>query len=268
MRRRFWIQHTNKKNRIVKDFTDRFERALKADTLPFLSAYQSGGQQAASRYINSLLISAPIQRVMSQMYKEIGSRYAKEAYGSLQVQKAFGTLAEWFDAIMQYIGMEFYNKGLLKITETTRKILQQVLDKSIQEGWGYLETAKYFKETIPGINASRAEMIARTESGKAIHAGTYVGADKSIWHKEKVWIGAKKLGRTRGNPLDGSKDKADHWHMDGQTVDFNDKFYDSRAGEFMNHPHDPKASAKEVINCLCSYATINKRDANGRLMRK
>lgn len=268
MRRRFWIQQENKKRRIVKDFSDRFKRALNADTAPFLSAYQSGGEQAASRYIQSLLISGNIQRVMRLMYSQVGARYAKEAYGSLQVQKAFGTLAEWFDSIMQYIGMEFYNKGLLKITQTTRKILQDVLDKSIQEGWGYLETAKYFKETIPGINASRAEMIARTESGKAIHAGTYVGADKSIWQKEKVWIGAKKLGRTRGNPLDGLKDKADHWHMDGQTVNFNDKFYDSRSGVFMNHPHDPTSPANEVINCLCSYAVLNKRDANGRLIRK
>lgn len=265
-RKRFWIQHTNKKNRIVKDFSGRFERALKADTLPFLSAYQSGGQLAASRYINSLLISAPIQRVMSQMYKEIGSRYAKEAYGSLQVQKAFGTLAEWFDAIMQYIGMDFYNKGLLRITETTRKILQQVLDKSIQEGWGYLETAKYFKETIPGINSSRAEMIARTEAGKAIHAGTYVGADKSIWQKEKIWISAHDA-RTRRNPKYDPK-KADHILLDGQTVDFNEYFHDDTNGVKMLHTHDPKAPASEVINCRCSYATVNKRDANGRLMRK
>jgi len=200
---------------------------------------------------------------MSQMYKEIGSRYAKEAYGSLNVQKSFGTLAEWFDAIMQYIGMEFYNKGLLRITQTTRKILQQVLDKSIQEGWGYLETAKYFKETIPGINASRAEMIARTESGKAIHAGTYVGADKSIWQKEKVWISVLDA-RTRRNPKYNPKE-ADHILLDGQTVDFNNKFHDNTNGVSLLHPHDPKAPASEVINCRCSYAVLNKRDANGRL---
>ena len=265
-RKRFWIQHTNKKNRIVKDFSGRFERALKADTLPFLSAYQSGGKLAASRYINSLLISAPIQRVMSQMYKEIGSRYAKEAYGSLQVQKAFGTLAEWVDAIMQYTGMDFYNKGLLKITQTTRKILQDVLDKSIQEGWGYLETAKYFKETIPGINSSRAEMIARTEAGKAIHAGTYVGADKSIWQKEKIWISAHDA-RTRRNPKDNQK-KADHYLIDGQTVDFNQKFHDDTNGVSMLHPHDPLAPASEVVQCRCTYSVENKRGADGRLIRK
>jgi len=265
-RRRFWIQQENKKRRIVKDFSDRFQRALNADTAPFISAYQSGGQQAASRYIQSLLISGNIQRVMRLMYSQVGARYAKEAYGSLNVRKAFGNLVEWFDSIMQYIGMEFYNKGLLKITQTTRKILQDVLDKSIQEGWGYLETAKYFKETIPGINASRAEMIARTESGKAIHAGTYVGVDKSIWQKEKVWISAQDQ-RTRRNRENNPK-KADHLLLDGQTVDFNQYFHDDTNGVKMLHTHDPKAPASEVVNCRCSYAVINKRDANGRLIRK
>lgn len=265
-RRRYWIQHQNKKARIVSDYTNRFKRALNEDTGGFLTAYQLGGQSSASRYIQSLLVSGGIQRIMTSLYKEVGVRYAKQAYGSLQEQKAFGTLSDWLDAIMKYIGMDFYNKGLLRITETTRGILQDILNKSIDEGWGYLETAKYFKETIPGINASRAEMIARTESGKAIHAGTYVGADKSIWQKEKVWISAHDA-RTRRNPKDDPK-KADHVLLDGQTVDFNQKFHDDTNGVSMLHPHDPAAPASEVIQCRCSFAVTNKRDANGRLMRK
>jgi uncharacterized protein with gpF-like domain len=142
-----------------------------------------------------------------------------------------------------------------------------ILNKAVDQGWGYYETARYIRDTITGINRNRAELIARTETGKAIHAGTYVGADKSPFQKEKVWIAAQD-NRTRGNPFDGQRDHADHYRMDGQTVDFNDKFIDQRSGVEMNHPHDPEAPAKDVIQCRCTYAVVNKRDSQGRLIRK
>lgn len=203
---------------------------------------------------------------MNDLYKQVGSRYAKDAYNDSMQQKAFDTLLDWFQEVMRYIGVEFYNKGILRITQTTREILTKILGKAIDEGWGYLETARYFNETIPGINASRAEMIARTESGKAINAGTYVGADKSIWQKSKEWISAQDL-RTRRNPRNES-DKADHIKLDGQVVDFDMKFTDSTNNITMLHPHDPSAPASEVINCRCSYSVVNKRGADGRLIRK
>ena len=82
-----------------------------------------------------------------------------------------------------------------------------------------------------------------------------------------MWVAAKD-NRTRGNPFKGQKDKADHWNMDGQTVDFNDKFVDRRSGSELEHPHDPQAKAVDVIRCRCTFAVINKRDANGNLIRK
>lgn len=266
-RKRYWIQQQNKKRRIVIQFTNRFYKALQHDVNGFVAAYESGGQQAARAYASSFVMSRSVLSVMNAMYREVGARYAKESFNSLDKEKAFETLSQWFNAIMNYIGIEFYNKGILRITETTKRILIALLDKSIVEGWGYYETAKHIQETMPAINMNRAEMIARTEAGKAIHAGTNVGADQSPFEKEKTWIAAHDQ-RTRGNPINGSDDHADHWNLDGQTVDFNDSFYDSRAKEFLVHPHDPKGSAASVIQCRCTYAVTNKRDANGRLIRK
>lgn len=239
------------------------------DTVPFLDAFEQGGSQQASRYVNSLLISGNINNVMQQMYSDVGAKVAKQEFIRLNVEqtKNFETLVEWFNAIMQYIGQDFYNKGLLRITETTRNILITILDKSIAEGWGYRETARYFNEVMPDINRNRAEMIARTESGKAIHAGRQVGAEQSIWEQEKTWIGGQDA-RTRGNPVNGENDKADHFYIDGQTVDFNDFFYDSRANEFLRHPHDPNGSAASVIRCRCTFVVENKVDRNGKLIRK
>jgi uncharacterized protein with gpF-like domain len=138
---------------------------------------------------------------------------------------------------------------------------------AIDGGWGYFEMSRYIADNVPGINRNRAEVIARTEVGRAIHAGTYVGADESPFQKQKEWIAAQD-DRTRGNPFNGERDKADHWNLDGQVVDFNAKFIDTRNGVQMNHPHDPEAPANEVIQCRCTYAVTNKRDSNGRLIRK
>jgi hypothetical protein len=69
-------------------------------------------------------------------------------------------------------------------------------------------------------------------------------------------------------PQDFAKKNPDHYYMDGQTVDFNAKFVDPRSGTELEHPHDPQAQGKDVINCRCTYAVTNKRDKNGRLIRK
>jgi uncharacterized protein with gpF-like domain len=236
------------------------------DSRGMLDAFREGGDRAALSYVSRLMVSEGVTRVMNELYREVGSRYARDAYDDSVKQKAFDTLLDWFNEVMNYIGMEFYNKGVLRITETTRNLLTNIMDKAISEGWGYEKTAQYFNEVMPGINRNRASMIARTESGKAIHAGTYVGADKSPWEKQKEWISAQDL-RTRRNPRN-ENDKADHWKLDGQIVDFNEKFTDSTNGVSMLHPHAPDAPASEVINCRCTYATLNKRDANGRLIRK
>lgn len=265
--RRIWLRENKRRAAISAIYAAKFYRALKSDTDGYLKAFKEGGDRLALTYANNLLMSAGITRVMNELYSKAGARAARLAYDEQIQQKAFNTLADWFTEILNYLSTDFYNKGTLRISETTRSILIDVTDKAITEGWGYDETAKYFNEVMPQINRNRAEMIARTETAKAIHAGTYVGANKSPFEKQKVWVSAQD-NRTRGNPFEGQQDKADHYHMNGQTVDFNDKFFDSRSNIFLNHPHDKEAPAKDVINCRCSFSVISKRDANGRLIRK
>jgi hypothetical protein len=224
-------------------------------------------EQHARRYINNLLFSDGISAAMAALISEIGVRYARQNYDSLRKEKQFGTSEEWIQLIMDYLGTNFYNNGVLQIVKTSRTMMFDILERGNREGWGYFDYAQYISENVPGLNRNRADMIARTEVGRAIHAGTFVGADKSPFKKQKIWVAAKD-NRTRGNPFNGQKDKSDHWHLDGQTVDFNDKFVDRRSGTELDHPHDPQAQAVDVIRCRCTFAITNKRDANGRLIRK
>lgn len=258
--RRFWIVQTNKQNRIIKTYQKRFFAALQADARDFLEAYRIGqGQQ----FINNFLVSERITAVLQQLINVVGSKYARMTYNGLRNEKA---LSDWFYEIMNYLGRNFYDKGVFQIVKTSRQVFQDALNLGVQEGWGYNEMARYIREKVTGINKYRSETIARTEVARAIHSGTYVGADKSPYEKQKTWISAIDK-RTRRNPK-LNPNKADHIRLNGQTVDFVQTFTDPSNGVQMLHPHDPTAPASEVINCRCQYATVNKRDANGRLIRK
>ncbi len=265
-RRIYWNRERNKAVKYINKYSTKFYNALQSDISDFKDALRDS-EQAARKFTNSLLFSDRISRTLDQLIREIGVRYARQNYDTLRKEKQFNTSEEWVQMILDYLGTNFYNQGVLQIVKTSRKMMIDILERGNLEGWGYDDYAKYISEAVPDLNRNRAEMIARTEVGRAIHAGTYVGADQSPFQKQKIWIAAKD-NRTRGNPFKGQKDKADHWHLDGQTVDFNDKFVDSRSGSELDHPHDPQAQAVDVIRCRCTFAITNKRDANGRLVRK
>lgn len=258
--RRYWIVQTNKQNRIVATYKKRFYAALQADAKDFLAAYQQG---QGLQFINSFLVSPRITAVLQSIIRNIGVRYARMEFNGLKTEKA---LTEWEQWIMQYLGQNFYEKWVFQIVKTSRAVFTEAMNLGIEQGWGYLEMARYVRERVTQINDYRAETIARTEVARAIHAGQYVGADKSPFEKEKTWISAQD-NRTRRNPK-LNPNAADHVRLNGQTVDFNLPFTDPSNGVQMLHPHDPTAPASEVINCRCNYAVVNKRDANGRLIRK
>jgi hypothetical protein len=222
------------------------------------------------------IFSEPMLNTLRKLYESVAVQYAKLNYDSLRKEKLLmGSNEEWMRLVLEYLGTNFYDKGVYQIVKTNQKLFLDILNDATNEGWGIYETVKHIlqSEQIAAITAARAEVIARTELGKAIHAGTYVGADNSPFLKQKTWIAAKDQ-RTRGNPFndqtpqDTIKRNPDHYHMDGQVVPFNEMFKDPRSGVELEHPHDPKAAGKDVINCRCTYAVTNVRDKNGRLVRK
>lgn len=265
-RRIFWNRERNKAVKYINKYSTKFYNALQSDMSDFKQALRDG-DQSARRFINNLLFSDRISNTLNQLLREIGVKYARTNYDTLRKEKQFNTSEEWIQLILDYLGTNFYNQGVLQIVKTSRKMMLDILELGNREGWGYDDYSKYISENVPGLNRNRADMIARTEVGRAIHAGSYVGADKSPFEKQKMWVAAKD-NRTRGNPFNGQKDKADHWHLDGQAVDFNQPFIDTRSGNQLDHPHDPQAPAADVIRCRCTFVITNKRDANGRLIRK
>ena len=111
--------------------------------------------------------------------------------------------------------------------------------------------AKAIAKKIGGVNSiSRAMTIARTETHKAANTTQYTKAEwaaqESGLKVEVEWI-ATNDGRVRDN----------HRHANGQKRPIGQPF--NVGGEAMRYPSDPRASAKNTINCRCvlGYDTID-----------
>ena len=148
------------------------------------------------------------------------------------------------------------------ITETTQKQINAYMQNGINNGESISNLIKKLKEA--GITNYRAELIARTETGRAANLGSQVGAISTGLKTNKEWI-ATKDARTRRQP----KDQTDHLHMDGVKIPMEEQFKvkDFKTGfDLMDHPCDSKAPLAQVCNCRCTMGYEAVRDANGKLI--
>ena len=153
--------------------------------------------------------------------------------------------------------------GLDKLTDgiasTTKEDMRKILTKGMQEGWSINEMMRELEKL--GINAYRAELIARTETTRAANQGALLGAVSTGLQTVKEWISVND-DRTRRIP----RDKFDHLHMDGKQVPVDQPFTvpGMSAVDFMEFPGDPNGSAGNVCNCRCTVGFEVVRDSNDR----
>lgn len=162
--------------------------------------------------------------------------------------------------MLTYLEMKGLDQISAEITQTTKNQIQQYLLKSVEEGLTMQETIKLLRTA--GITNYRAEMIARTETGRAANIGSMVGTASTGLVTVKEWIAARD-NRTRRVP----RDMFDHFHMDGIKIPFDEKFnVKTKNGGFepMLHPCDPSGSAGDVINCRCTLGYEAVRGEDGK----
>ena len=165
--------------------------------------------------------------------------------------------------MLTYLELKGLDNIAAEITETTKNQIQQYLAKSFEEGLTLQETIKLLRTA--DITSYRADMIARTETGRAANIGSMVGTASTGLVTNKEWIAARDA-RTRRVPPDAF----DHYHMDGIKVAFDEKFdVKTKNGGFeqMLHPCDSSGSAGDVINCRCTLGYEPVRGEDGKIKR-
>lgn len=248
-------------------------KALKSKASSLSSIVRERGIQAGMSSID--LVNDKLSKEVEKLYIEVGLRHATmnerrlraegKGYAPTMERKGFGFNEVWTNFIKDYLTRFLIEKITFRVNETTRNALLAVLNEAYEKGWGIDETVKRL-EGLPFLRFQAARIV-RTEVNRASNVGHLAQGSTAKFEMTKEWVAAKD-SRTRGNPIDGQEDHADHWRLDGIKIDFDDKFRDPRNGDLLVAPGDPKASASSTVNCRCRIVTRYKRDENGDLIPK
>ncbi len=203
-----------------------------------------------------------IRRMFVEIYNTIGLDYSKRIDKELEKVKKANILFN--EQLLRDILLFLSSEGGDKITSVRDTLIKDVID-SLKATLGINGTVIDLQNAIYAIISKsgtfykyQALRIARTETTAASGFAAMKTAEASDLVLTKTWIAA----------LD-NRTRPDHYKagLVSQSVDLNEPFI-MQSGELIRFPGDPKAAAKEVINCRCTIAFTPKRDADGMLIFK
>ena len=164
-----------------------------------------------------------------------------KALGYVLEVKGFSEMFALFAA--DYIAQEMVRRRITDVAQTTRNSIVDAIARTTTDGVSIVGTAREISRVVGGVNAMRANRIARTETHGAANYGADHAARSTGLELQKEWV-AVEDARTR----------PDHASADGQTVEMEQAF--TIGGEALMFPGDFNGSAGQVINCRCQVAHI------------
>lgn len=174
------------------------------------------------------------KRAMNTFAKQIGAKVATKASGV--ILKPPRKYVELFQAFI----FAMVNMRSEEINMTTQNDISKILAES--QGLTSTEIAGKIRTIEPALSAYRAAVIATTEThSAAMFAENTMTRELSTELDVitvKTWVAAED-----------SRTRPAHVAADGQQVEMEEKF--KVGGELLDYPGDPKASAKNIINCRC-----------------
>lgn len=277
--RRKYSRKVEKINRALESvWFPRIRKAIQLKANIVISRLRNSGTSSAFDYLSSDVSNVILGNQVKKLYEQVGLIHAKRVNAELKSEpkilksiasafqiKRLGVNDVWIKFVNDYLEKFLFDKITLQVNENSRDALMRAIQKGIDKGLGVDDIIRILEDwPFARFQAAR---IVRTEINRAANVGAMAGGSTFQFEQNKEWIAAKD-NRTRGNPMNGEKDHADHWKLDGSIVDDTAYFTDSRNGDQLEFPGDPKASAASTINCRCSVALVAKRDENGRLIPK
>lgn len=150
---------------------------------------------------------------------------------------------------------------IAQVEQTTRERIANLIERGIAEGLGAREVAKTIRDDKQ-FNKNRSLTIARTETVTSANQGRYMAALSSPYLKKKAWL-----------PFADKRTRPTHLAMlDVPFVDMDQLFWlqnmQTGALEGALYPCASTLSAGNSINCRCLVIFENRKDANGKLIRK
>lgn len=245
----------------LKQYSPKFKKELQNQVNTYCRTldYNAISDKAIKKTIQKLHLAMGVK--MAQISSNVVKRSVKGHYEALEVKSSETDLFSY--TILQYLQTQGLDQLASDITNTTKDQIRRYLVQSAEQNLTLPETIVLLRGA--GITDYRAELIARTETGRAANIGSMVGAISTGLVTVKEWIAAKD-NRTRRIP----RDQFDHLNMDGTKIpmDATFKLQNKKGGfDFMLHPCDSSGSAGDVCNCRCTLGYEAQRDKNGKLLK-
>lgn len=212
------------------------------------------------------IMNAPIQYAYIEVYRSVGLTHGRRVgYGINREIKRFDNdlfSRSFLNSIVEWV-RENVGDRIVSVAETMAKRIGRLVEVALEQGLSTQEMQVFLRRKLndPSFTRYQALRIARTEVTTATNYAASQSAENSGIVLEKVWISTIDV-RTRRKP----RDQFDHLHMNGQTVEQNEKFVlRSKNGivDNMDYPGDVKGSAGDIIQCRCTHAFRPKRDSDG-----
>ena len=245
----------------LKQYSPKFKKELQNQVNTYCRTldYNAISDKAIKKTIQKLHLAMGVK--MAQISSKVVKRSVKGHYEALEVKSAETDLFSY--TILQYLQTQGLDQLAADITQTTKDQIRRYLVQSAEQNLTLPESIVLLRGA--GITDYRAELIARTETGRAANIGSMVGATSTGLVTVKEWIAAKD-NRTRRIP----RDQFDHLNMDGTKIpmDATFKLQNKKGGfDLMLHPCDSSGSAGDVCNCRCTLGYEAQRDKNGKLLK-
>ena len=224
---------------LERKYARELRRAIKAQMIAFHETGKVGDElETALRG----MYDAELRWWLSHEYAQIDGRIKADDF----------FLPGWRRWIDDFVN-SFIGAKITKINNTTRDMVRGIVEAGAAQGWT-LERITSEVQDVAGSLATyhRAFAIARTELGNAINAAKTRSSD-DFEFETGVKMGKLWIHRGAKEPRDAHL-RADN----GEAIPKEAMFIID--GEPMMYPHDPGASAENVINCGCQVVYVRLKD--------
>lgn len=213
------------------------------------------------QHIAFLLNPEPMQKHLDEVWGMVGGRFGYDTEKLLRKRKsvipdmetkAADDLKKWENKMRAYSAERSLAKAKREMTtvqKSINKVIDLVIQKSLDDGLGILDTRKLLTNDLVGdvmleMEKWQADRIAMTEVGSAQNTGSFMAVSEDPEGVKKVWmfIPGRKTFRENHQQFEADGPQAmDHEYFPG-----------------LKYPGDPECEdGSETINCFCSitYST-------------
>ena len=221
----------------------RFQQRYEKKYIALITAVLKAQVQSYIKHKDTIYVrSGEMHGLLLKIHQQTGAAWAYHTRGNFILKRGgqMGFSERIFALIRQYFFQELFNTAE-DITQTTIRLIQDVLTRAAETGASFDDMVKEL-EAAP-FSASRARLIARTETVAAANQAAIINARASGIALDKIWIAARD-NRTRKH----------HAEINQTTIPLSGKFL---VGGFeMDVPGDKAAGPGEVCNCRCVIGFI------------